>query len=466
MTAAPPPVRGRIVPPARTAALLGLLVLVGFVVRIDALRNTAPPVPVLGDARAYHLLGANLADGRGYIRPYEALDGDEIPTAEYPPALPVLLAGADLAGVDGVEGQRALLCGVGALTVGLIGLLARRLGGTDEVGYLAASIAAVHPGLWNADVALMAEPLAALVGAGLLLVAVAAVDRPTVGRFAALGALTGIGALVRSELLLIGLALLVVAGLLAGRRAGADGPAVAWRPTAGRLGAAALAVLVVLVPWTVRNLVAFDGELVVLTNNAGSVARGANCDAAYRGEFTGLWVTNVALGGTEADPTRAGCFAGFDLAAQPDRNEALAAAALRSDGVAYARGHLDELPRVVAARVGRTVGLYRLEQQSNFAFAEGRNATWDRRGTRGFQLLALVGLVGLVLAARRGASRQRWILLVPVACSLVVVALTYGNPRFRAAAEPAVVVLGALGIAELARLVRTRGRGPTDPAPA
>jgi asparagine N-glycosylation enzyme membrane subunit Stt3 len=104
------------------------------------------------------------------------------------------------------------------------------------------------------------------------------------------------------------------------------------------------------------------------------------------------------------------------------------------------------------------VGLYQLEQQSNFAFAEGRNATWDRRGTRSFQVLAIIGIVGLLLAARRRASRERWLLLIPVACSLLVVALTYGNPRFRAAAEPAVVVLAALGIVEIADLRRAPAR--------
>lgn len=451
MTAPPPSARGRIVPPARTAALLGLLVLVGFVVRFDALRNTAPPVPALGDAKAYQLLGRHLAEGEGYIRPYEALDGYVIPTAEYPPALPVLLAAADLGGIDGAEGQRVLLCGVGALTVGLVGLLGRRLGGSDGAGYLAALLAAVHPGLWNADVSLMAEPLASFTGAALLLAAVAAIDRPSWSRFGALGLLTGIGAMVRSELLLIGLVLLAVVGALALRRSELAGRTVGARVAAGAVG-----VLAVLVPWTVRNLAAFDGQVVVLTNNSGSVAAGAYCDAAFAGPYRGLWVTNVALGGTEGDPARAGCFSGFDLVGRSGVDEASAAAALRSEGTAYARAHAGELPGVMAARVGRTVGLYQFEQQRNFAFAEGRNARWDGRGTRCFQLLVVLGLVGLVLAARRGASRQRWVLLVPIACSLLVVALTYGNPRFRAAAEPAVVVLGALGILELVGL--TRGR--------
>lgn len=458
MTAPPPSARGRIVPPARTAVLLGLLVLVGFVVRFDALRNTAPPVPELGDARAYSLLARNLADGEGYVRPYEALDGYRLPTAEYPPALPVLLAAADLAGVEGTEGQRVLLCGVGALTVGLVGLLGRRLGGSDGAGYLAALIAAVHPGLWNADVSLMAEPVASFVGAALVLAAVAALDRPTWARFAALGLLTGVGAMVRSELLLIGLVLVATTAVLA-RRSAPDGVEARWRPALGRAALGLGGVLLVLVPWTVRNLAAFDGQVVLLSNNSGSVARGAYCDAAFEGPFRGLWVTNVALGGTEGDPARAGCFSGFDLVGRPEVDEAEAAAQLRADGLAYARDHLGDLPAVMAARVGRTVGLYQFDQQRNFAFAEGRNAIWDGRGTRFFQLLLVVGLVGLVPAARRGASRQRWLLLVPVACSLVVVALTYGNPRFRAAAEPAVVVLGALGVLELARLAGRRPAG-------
>jgi hypothetical protein len=126
-----------ILPPVRTAALLGLLVLAAFVIRIDALRNSAPEVPVLGDAKAYHLLGENLAAGRGYIRPYEFADGQRrIKTAEYPPALPVTLAIATKLGAGSETSQRVLLCGVGALTVGLIGLIGRRLGG-DGTGYLA-----------------------------------------------------------------------------------------------------------------------------------------------------------------------------------------------------------------------------------------------------------------------------------------------------------------------------------------
>ena len=444
------PAPGRIVPPLRTLLLLGLLVAVGFIVRIDALRNTAPPVPALGDARAYHLLGANLADGKGYIRPYEAIDGYRIVTAEYPPALPVVLAVATKVGVGGTEGQRVLLCGVGALTVGLVGLIGRRLSGADAPGYLAAAIAAVHPGLWNSDVSLMAEPLAAFTSAALVLGAIAAIDRPATWRIVGLGVLSGLGGLVRSELLLVGLVLVAIVVWLSSAARGR-------RNLLRRMGLGLAGVGVVLVPWTLRNLVAFDGRFVPLTNNSGSVAKGANCDAAYGGQFLGLWVTNVSLDGLEADASRSGCFSGFDIVAPV--NEAERAAVLRSDGISYMRVHVDEVPKVMAARVGRTVGLYQLEQQSNFAFSEGRNAIWDRRGTRSFQILTFLGVVGLGLAARRGASRQRWLLLVPLVCSLAVVAVTYGNPRFRAAAEPMAAVLAALGIGELVRVAQRAWSG-------
>ena len=55
----------------RFGLALGLIVLAGLAVRIDFVRNVAPPVPALGDAHAYHVLADNLAHGRGYIRPYD-----------------------------------------------------------------------------------------------------------------------------------------------------------------------------------------------------------------------------------------------------------------------------------------------------------------------------------------------------------------------------------------------------------
>jgi hypothetical protein len=193
------------------------------------------------------------------------------------------------------------------------------------------------------------------------------VNRPdrALGGFGALPA----GCFVRSEFLLMG---------PARWRRGRKHLMVA---SAARTVWVGTVLVLVLVPWTVRNLVVFDGQVVPLSNNSGSVARGANCDAAYSGQFKGLWVTNVALDGNDADAARAGCFTGFDFSVDP--NEARLAADLRADGLTYMKDHPGQLPGVMAVRLGRTFGLYQFTQQRNFAAAEGRNPLWDGRGTRG-----------------------------------------------------------------------------------
>ncbi|CAN5840582.1 hypothetical protein BH23ACT2_BH23ACT2_04740 [soil metagenome] len=439
----------RIRPCGRTAVLLGLVVVLAFVIRIDLLRNTAapiPPAPAVSDAAAYRLLGQGIADGEGYVRPFDRQrDGVRIATAEYPPGYPLLLAAAATVGITDETGQRILLCGVGALTVGLIGLVARRLGG-DGAGLIAAGVAALHPALWSTDTSPLAEPLAACLGTGVVLVALAVYDRPRPERWLLLGALAGLGGLVRTELLLMGVLLVVPLALqrVPGRRA---------RLVAVALGLGAMGA--VLAPWTIRNWVTFE-RIVPVSNNAGSVARGANCDRAYQGEFRALWVTNVAdVGGEEVDPDGQ-CFTGFDVTAE--RNEAEAAGELRDAGLAYAREHAGELPGVAAARVGRTVGLYRFDQQVNFASFEGRTARWDRWGTRLFQALALVGAAGAV-APWRGRGGPRWVLAVPLVAVLVTVISTYGNYRFRAVADPAVVVLAALAVVDAAARMAPRRAG-------
>jgi 4-amino-4-deoxy-L-arabinose transferase-like glycosyltransferase len=431
----------RILPSARTAVLLGLLVVVAFVIRVDALRNAAPDVPAFGDDRAYHLLARNLADGKGYVRPYDLERRHVVvKTAEYPPALPLLLAGGDEVGVSGETGQRTLLCVVGAITVGLVGLIGRRLGG-DVVGLLSAAIAAVHPAMVNADVSLAAEPLAMCLGAAVLLAALASHDRPGARRWVPLGVLLGVGCLVRAEFLLL---VPLIIGHLAWEQRGG------WRPRLRMAGVGLVAVAAVLVPWTVRNAVAFH-RFVPVSNNLGSVLKGSNCGPAYDGQFRGMWVESLSTQTSPVDPDHE-CFTGFPI--RPGVNEAAASAELRSDGLSYIRHHLGDQPGVVAARLGRTVGLYRFADTSNYARLEGRDATRERRGTRTFQVLAVLALVGLAAGGWR--HRERLIPLALVGAVLVTVAVTYGNPRFRATAEPAVVVLAVLAVCDLVRRAASR----------
>ena len=72
---------------------LGAVAGVAFAVRVSVIVFVDPHVPELGDASAYHLLANHLADGRGYIRPFDLVRFHlVVPTAEYPPFHPFVLS--------------------------------------------------------------------------------------------------------------------------------------------------------------------------------------------------------------------------------------------------------------------------------------------------------------------------------------------------------------------------------------
>ena len=239
---------------------------------------------MVGDAETYHLLARVLAAGDGYVRPRELLElGRSVPTAEFPPLHPFVLALADLVGIDSPNGQRVVGACLGVVTVGLIGLLARRIAG-DRAGLVAAGLAALSPVLIEHDTSLQAEGLFALLADG-----VAArhprrhdpADHDPL-HLVLLGLLLGAAALTRSEALL----LVPVAAVLVGLAAGAHRPGGRWRgPSASWRRAR----------WCVTGVVGgaqqpSPSTRVVLTStNAGTLAGRRNCDPVYGGEQKGLW---------------------------------------------------------------------------------------------------------------------------------------------------------------------------------
>ena len=348
--------------------------------------------PVQGDAAVYHVEAGLLAHGEGFRRAYS-----DVPTAEHPPAHIVLLAAFDLLGAHGTAVQKALLGLVGSATVGVVGLLGRAVK-DERTGLIAAAIAALYPMLWLPDAALMSETTSMLLVALSLVVA----HRERTTRTAlALGALIGLAALARGELLLL-LALLV----LDRRRA--------W--------AALLACALVLAPWTIRNAATFERP-VLISSNTGGLLAGANCRDTYYGGEIGTWVYRC-------------------LRHRPPGDEAESDAGYRARGLRYARAHAGRLPLVAAVRLGRLLDVYRPWTQGVFYQAsEGRNPRAAKAGLVFYWALLPFGIAGAVLTGRRGA-----ILLVPVGIILVVALLTYGSTRFRTTAEPSLVVFSALAL--------------------
>ena len=445
--AATEPARRRSPLPFATAlaavAVFGLAVRVAFIVWV------APQVPRLGDASAYHLLAANLANGRGYIRPFDDLLLHlRRPTAEYPPLFPALLALPARLGAHSVEQQRIFLAFVGSGTVALVGVLGRRVA-SPAVGLTAAALAAVYPMLFLTEATLMAESLYVGLVALLLLCAYRAYDDPKPMRFVALGAAIGAATLTRAEGILLGF--LVVVPLTVWLRG------LTARERAARAGVALGVALVVIAPWTIRNAVRFHA-FVPVSNNVATLIDGANCDATYSGSQIGLWretfSTRPSTGGA-ADAQAVYCFVGFDITA-PHFDEAKAASADTHAGLSYARHHLGSLPTVAAVRVLRTWGLYAPSQQVNFESLEGRPRAWQLRGTQMYWVLAPLAIVGAVLLRRR--RRVIWPLVATAVTVTIVAATTYGQQRFRIAAEPAILVLAGVTVVEITNRARARLR--------
>jgi hypothetical protein len=373
-------------------------------VRLAYVLLVQPEVPFVGDGRTYHLLGRNIADGRGYLAPYDwFFQGRSRPTAEFGPVHPSLLAVASFFGASTITAQQVFLALVGSATSVLTALLALRVTGRQRVAVLAGLLAAVHPLLFGSDGALMSETTYTLLG---LLLALALLDR----RLVVAAVVLGVAVLTRGDAVLL-VPFLVVPLLWR-----------AWRQIAVVVGIAVLAVA----PWVVRNAVRFDGQLV-LSNNLGSLVNGSNCPATYAGPKLGSW--------------------DFDCAYELDglgQDEAANSVRLRDAGLRYARDHVGRVPVVVAARVARGWGVLHPFGQARAERHDGRVVWTQTTGVVLDWVLLPLAVVGLVALGRRGIP-----LLGPLAMVTVVVAVAYGNSRLREVAEPALVIAATYGLTTL-----------------
>jgi 4-amino-4-deoxy-L-arabinose transferase-like glycosyltransferase len=401
--------------PSQFAIRLAAIAVAGLAVRVAYTLLIGKDTSGIGDFFFYHGQANLLAEGKGFIHPLFYLDGLTAPSAEHPPLWPLVLSVSSLLGGTGFDAHRLTGCLLGAFVIVVVGLLGRRAAG-ERVGLIAAAIAAVYPTLVAADGSLMSETLYGLLVGVALLVALRLRERPRLLLAAALGALIGLAALTRAEGLLF-LVFLAVPVCVAARRASTTRTAVlAFVVTC--LGAA-----VVIAPWTIRNWSAFDQPVLISVNDS-TVLAGANCDQSYSGPDTGFWIL--------------GCLA----PRKPGGNEAKQAEIWRRQGTDYLGDHLGELPRVAAIRVLRTWDLWQPRRQ--VGFAEGRDRTVQEIGTGVYLLMLPVALLGAVLLRRR--RFLLYVLLTPAIAATVSTIAGYGLPRFRHAAELALVVLVAVAL--------------------
>ncbi len=432
---------------SRFARQLGVIVAVAALLRVLVVVLVDPHVPALGDASAYHLLANHLADGLGYIRPFDFTKFHlVVPTAEYPPLHPFVLSFFARLGARSVEAQRLGLTAIGSATVALIGLVGRQIAG-PRVGLIAAGLAAVSPMMFLPEATLMSEALFVFLVALALFLAGLIRTTPRLGAFALLGLVLGLAVLTRAEAAVLTVLLVVPLA------AAAKDVSVRRKVT---LGGVALAMVgVVAVPWAVRNQTTFHA-FVPVSNNLGTALAGANCTLTYHGPGLGSWRSTFGPG----DASTGQCFTGFN-GRQPHFNEATAAAAARKQGLDFARNHIGDLPKVAAARLLRSAGLFRPGQQIQLEALEGRPIAWERAGTYLDWILYPFAILGLVLLLRRRVGA--WPLAAAVVSVLVSTLVTYGNQRFRIGAEPTILVGAAAGIVAL---VNRRSTSQSAPAAA
>ena len=384
-------------------------------------------IPLAGDAATYQLLANNLAEGLGYIRPYEYFRGEVIPTAEFPPLFPALLSLAVRAGATSTVTLKLLMTLFGTATVVVIGLIGRTVGGA-LVGLLAAVVAAIYPMLFEPDAALMPETLAALFAATATLLVLLALQRQTRRLWLFTGMALGAGALVRAEIIL--LAPLLALPLI---RWGAP-----WRERLLRATVLFVGVVALVAPWTVRNAVRLD-HFVPVSNNFGGLILGSNCPPTYEGRFTGLWL-----------------FECYDRVDATGLDETERSRAYLREGLSYASERPERAAVVGGIRVLRVWGAWDVEGQLDWESFEGRNRRWHMVGHRMYVGLGVFAVAGIVSLLRR---RQRvWPLLAPLLLITAMAVVSYGNQRFRATAEPAIVVLAAFGLVAAGGFVKSRLR--------
>ncbi|MDX6662178.1 MAG: hypothetical protein QOG09_280 [Solirubrobacterales bacterium] len=231
-------------------AILALIVAVGLALRAD--RAILNPVENPGvDANTYASIARSLYVDHTYGK--TVMD-----SSDWSPGAPLLYAGVYyLTGGEHVGAARLLVALLGTLTILVVYLLGRRLGGT-ATGLLAAALVAIYPYFVFDAGRLMSEPLGCLALASAVLSFLWALEQRSAWAWTAPGLLLGITALARPEYLMFAPILAIVALVIVARRAGR-------RPGLAAAALLVCAFLVPVLPWLVRDYVVLDRVVPIST---------------------------------------------------------------------------------------------------------------------------------------------------------------------------------------------------------
>lgn len=320
---------------------------------------------------------------------------------------------------------RFLQVPLGAITIGLTWLLARRLIG-PRVATAAAFTVALYPLAWQYEQLLYPESLATpLTLAALVLIFT---GMPTPRRALALGVVIGISLLIRpsGEFLILGA---LVAWIVA----------VGWRRGTGLTLLAAVAAALVVAPWTVRNAVVMRGFVPISMQDAALYGT-FNAQAAHDPIWPYAW--------RDDPPSVADLF---------DPRHPLPDVELRSRlihrGLSYISAHPSSVPEAFFWNgLSRLWDIRRRSRSLAEVHFEGRSRLVTDLGLDVYAVLLPLALIGLWRARR---NRMLVLGTLAIAFGAAVVFTTDAGTRYRATLEPLIAVLACAGVMGTARTVRT-----------
>ncbi len=405
-------------------AVVAAITAIGLTIRLVYVWTARRGVELVGDPVYYHQ-GANLlADGKGFINPFQYALGNEVQAADHPPLYTVYLALFSFVGITSVTGHLIASCLLGAVAIALAAGTGREMLGR-RVGLIAAFLVAVYPQVWRYDGMILSETMVIVTSLATLWLAYRCWRRPSLAALVWVSVAVAFTALARSELLLLGVLLVLPLAVGTARRCGT----ALWKP----IGAAALAGLVVLAPWVGYNLSRFDRP-VFLSGQLEVTLAVANCETTYYGDQIGYW--DYTCGQKLLD------------AHGPVVDDAEANRVQLDGTIDYMGDNVGRIPVVVAARIGRILGVYQpIHQMDIDSYVELFPRGVMVAATIGYWLLVPFSIAGVVLLRKRRVPI--YILLSVPITVLVTVVLIYASMRFRAAAEAPMCLAAAVAIGVL-----------------
>jgi 4-amino-4-deoxy-L-arabinose transferase-like glycosyltransferase len=357
------------------------------------------------------------------------------------PLYPYLLGGLYALAGPSLYAARAAQAVIGALSCALVWWVGRRRF-APAVALGAAGLVAASRMLIFYDSVLVADALMVPLALGAAGAAFAAHDRPGPARWFAVGIASGLGALARPNLLLVG------ASCVAWAAVGQRDRALAAR--AGWLAAFALGALVCIAPVTWRNY-SVSGDFVPITYSGGlNLFIGNNPDADGTFRVPRLFPRSAA-----DDPWEQR--AAFEHLAEQSLGRKLQPSEVSRFWSTQALGFAREYPALEARLLW-----HKLELATNaFEPWNIRSAALARDASAvlrlplvGFGWIAPFALAGLLLTA------ARWRELVPLYAVLATVLATllafFVLARYRIPAVPVLALFACAGLAEASARLRAR----------